>query len=469
MRIALLKFLILFYILASGLVLLFPVDSTMEFTGWNIETMVFVSVSLQLSVALYAVLDAVQKDKDILSYQVILHAIFIGYTISPPVTLLFFRDQIASLGVLGFININYVFTVTNMMVLYQIGLILGAKLRVPQLRLLQTRFSINRMYPLGWLLMLLSLAPYIVLVMSGQWSIGADYSDTFEALSEQTKDSRIMLYLSFLMLLPVTWIILTSFHRKRLLPIATTLLIIVGVTMLKPSRGLLLSTMIIILLGHHYYRKPITMLKGIIALCLVFTLSYTIMDYRTGNEYSNEDIMMRASEGYTTFHNTYLVHQYVEETGDYRWGRGYLLGFANMIPQWLVPIEREQPLPNWLLDTFFPAGMPGGRMFSIVADGYLNFSYPGIILLGALTAYLMKLLYVSFRNSHKSTTEIQLGAILYFFLCAQVYYLIRGDLMSFLMRLYAYSLIPIVLLVIFTLRRKVRALVHAPDTGGTLP
>ena len=31
------------------------------------------------------------------------------------------------------------------------------------------------------------------------------------------------------------------------------------------------------------------------------------------------------------------------------------------------------------------------------------------------------------------------------------------------------ELIPIVLLVIFTLRRKVHALVQTPDTGGTLP
>lgn len=57
-------------------------------------------------------------------------------------------------------------------------------------------------------------------------------------------------------------------------------------------------------------------------------------------------------------------------------------------------------------------------------------------------------------------TETQLGAILYFFLCAQVHYLIRGYLKSFIMRMYAYSLIPIVLLVIFTLRRKVRT--HNP-------
>jgi oligosaccharide repeat unit polymerase len=288
-----------------------------------------------------------------------------------------------------------------------------------------------------------------------------EYVDVFLMLQEQSMSNRLLMYMRFLMPLPVAWLIVTGVVRRDRKALVGIFFVLILVTVFKPSRGLISAAFIVLMLSYHYYRIRLTATRVVIGMVILGMVSFGLIRYRSYDfrEASAVDAAFRVSEGTAVFENTYIVYNYVNDTGVYRWGSPYLRIFLQMVPQWILPFEKQPPLSIWLLQEFFPdvERVGGGRMFSIVADGYMNYSFAGPILLGALFAYFLKLLYVSFVEHRGSEGTLTAAAIAYLFICSQVYFFIRGDLASFVVRLESYSVVPVLFLVIFSRTRRIAA------------
>ena len=453
------KLYIALFALCCALFLFVDVTTVMAFLGVSFNSIVGMLVILHLSLAMYGLLDAMQYDKDILSFRGVLHGIFLSYALVTPIGFLIYSYDFRQYGNIfaTFFEQDRFIKVMMLMALYQVGMIIGSKLRPLQFSVLRTVFSTSRITPISWIILVLALSPWLMLILEGQWGIDKSYGEVFEAVALQRETNPLTTYLGLQTFPPIIWIALYSYKRKQMKWLVILFAFLILITMFKPSRGLIVGAMIAAILCRHYYYKRLSLGKVALFVIIAIVLSMTLMSVRLGDQRDVElsDIAMSSSEGGVIFQNTYLVHKYIEDTGDYRYGIGYLKGYQFLVPKWMLPFERDPNMPLWLLQTFFGPSYPGGRMFSIVADGYLNFSYPGPLILGILTAYIMKIFYTHMRTESSDPRSIELGTILYLVFCVQIYLLYRSDVVYFIVNIYAQLVVTVGVILVFAMRRRV--------------
>jgi oligosaccharide repeat unit polymerase len=447
----LMKFFIVLYIIIGSPLLFYDVSEIYEKYGVSFDIILIYLTSTLSVLVIYFVTKTSKVTKDHLGYVALLQVLSLFYAISGPLSVLMGRDDPANIGNYLYIGFDedYVVRVIFLFLLFQIGIAIGSLFPVNGIKF-NLRFSAKRAVPLCWLMLIASSLPYLLLATSRGITIGGEYIDAFNALSGS---GRVYLYLGFFKLLPLSILLFYYIYNRKYTGVFFVLLLIIISTLIKPSRGLLLSTILMATLSYNYFHHYISLKKLLGIVIIILFLSISIVTIRSHSEIGG-NIAKKVTEGNAMFENTYVVYKYLQNSGTFRLGKDYLTSPLRFVPQKLVPGERTQPLPMWLMETFYPEMMEsgGGRMFSIIAESYLNFSFAGPLLFGILLSIVFKKLYLSMMKIRvrMDSNSIHLIPIFYIYLCGQIYYLLRGDVISFLVRIFSYTILPLFVLIIFS-------------------
>jgi len=412
-------------------------------------------ISIILLIITMALVDSVRIDKDILSYRIMTQLVLLTYSLPSAIAALSLPDDPLKIGYIISANINnkIFFSVLFMFTLMHIGMLIGASIKSFDLKILRIRFSHRKLNSIGWILFLISLVPFLLLYSKTGWSINASYLEAFHTLKLLIINNKILLYSGFLTILPMCWLIITNVSTKKYLIVILLFIMIALVTLIKPSRGLFLTAFLATLLSYHYFIKRLTVKKALIYFVCLSAISVLIVHKRFVNidHYSTLDPLFNIFEGRIIFENTYIIYDYLENTQDYRWGGTYLTAITHMIPKSFIPIKKKIPTSVWFEQYFSGniAEKSSGRMFSIVAEAYMNFFLLGPFLIGVFYTYFLKTLYLSMIKTIKNRNSmISIGTIVYFYFYTQIYYFIRGDITSFIVRTEAFVIVPIIILLI---------------------
>lgn len=428
--------------------------------GFGYRQLIAVLLVISVLLVIKAYYDAMRIDKDILSFRIVSQFILLSYSVVAPLAVLVFDYDRKRIGYYLYKDFDYqrVAEVLFWFVLMQIGMLIGSRIETLELKLRNVVFPSRTLLILGWTLFLLSLSPFIVLAAGGNLQADTDYINTFVVLREQSQAAKALFYLGFFLIFPMFCVLVTAVAMERYKHAMVMMGIIVVITVFKPSRGLLFTAILAVLFAYHYLIRNLKIKHGIIALVVLALLSVVLVDRRAGESASRDriDALIKIGEGSVVFENTYIIAKYLEDTSDYRWGQTYLTALVNIAPQWVLPFKKEESLIMWFRNTFFGAvtERTSGRMFSIIAEAYMNFKLMGPLLLGALYSYFLKMLYVEM-SLQKDRGAISLAMLLYFYFCSTMYYFIRGDLSSFLIRTETYVMLPLIVLLLFRKRAKI--------------
>jgi oligosaccharide repeat unit polymerase len=196
---------------------------------------------------------------------------------------------------------------------------------------------------------------------------------------------------------------------------------------------------------------------------------------RLVSEFGIDQLMPGQAEFVAGFTATMDILEYARnESGNWSYGRTYLLGAAHIVPRYLYP-NRGMLLSDWYVWRFYPgiARTYGGLGFSPVAEAYLNFGWFGppavFVLVGIVLAGLEA--YVARQGSSPSVTLVYAGMAWY--LC----YFQRLDFELFLKGSVA-CLVPYMAAVFYAgskpaskppIRRPGGVIPHLQRAGGSAP
>lgn len=445
--------------LLAAVAIVVDFNDLQSFLGFTYRQVVVILLILAGAIAIKAYYDAIRIDKDILSFRILSQFILLSYAVVSPLAVLLFDYDRKHIGYYLYKDFDYqrIAEVLLWFVLMQIGLMIGSRLNPIELKLHTVRFANRTLRVLGWILFLLSLTPFAVLALEGNLQADTDYINTFVVLGEQSRAAKVLFYLGFLLNFPMFCVLVSAIAGRKYRHVAIMMGFIVLVTLFKPSRGLLFTAILAILFSYHYLVKNLKVKHGIIALLVLAVLSVVLVDRRSGDAVSRDrvDSLLMVGEGAVVFENTYIIARYLHDSEDYRWGRTYVTALTSVVPQWALPFKKEDSLIMWFRHTFFGAvtERTSGRMFSIVAEAYMNFKLLGPLLLGVFYSYFLKLFYTEMKKG-VNDRSVSLALLLYFYFGATMYYFIRGDLSSFLIRTETYVLLPLIILVLFRQRKE---------------
>ena len=445
-----------FYAVAFGIIaiplLFIDVNTMREKYEVSFDYILIYSLYSISIITTYFIIKRGRIRKDHLNYVALLQLLSLFYAVSCPLSIIIAgRLDPSNIGYYLYkeFNENYVIQVVLLFILFQIGIAIGSIFQVTGFKKLDFRFSTKRAIPICWIMLIASTLPYLLIVAQGGITMNREYIDVFNELNNA---GRVSLYLGFFRLLPTTILLFFYIYNKKHKGVGFVFLIVIISTLIKPSRGFLLSTIIVTIISYNYFNNYIS-IKKLLGIAMIFLLlSISIVTIRSRSELS-WNIAKNVSEGNAMFENTYVIYDYMQNSGTFRLGKDYFSAPLRFVPHWLFPIKKNQSLSIWLMDTFYP-GMRekgGGRMFSIVAEGYLNFGLAGPLLFGIVLSIIFKKLYLSTLKikAHMDRKTIHLIPIFYIFLCGQIYYLLRGDIISFAVRILLQAILPLFVLFIF--------------------
>jgi oligosaccharide repeat unit polymerase len=179
-------------------------------------------------------------------------------------------------------------------------------------------------------------------------------------------------------------------------------------------------------------------------------------------EYSNIVETMLAGEFTAASENLGVVLQMVPSSISYMYGRLMINDLIRaIIPGFLFARDTFYSTSLWFNETFFSRAydMGMGMGFSLVAYGYVNFGYPGVVGLFLLLGWLTKKLY------HKAG-QSNIYLISYLAFIAVLISAIRADLTSVISQGWKHILLPILLMIWFG--RIMRKEGQPSSTGGTI-
>lgn len=441
---------IVLIVMISFAIIFFKQGDPQRFLGISFRGELIFLVVIQASILAFSLVNAIAIDHDKLSFRILSQVIFAGYSLLGPLMIIY-SDDIGNI-VQKIYNEDFIIRVIYLFILMQIGMVIGAYLKPINLKVLNKGISTKNLSRSGLILFCISIIPMTIMFLRGDLSLDAEYIQLYQAMQAPTIMNKVAMYANFLLLFPLSWLIIVNVQQKRKKDLIMVLLCILLLTFLKPSRGLILSMSMVAFLSYHYLVKRVTFRHICTFLLVLMVLSFSILIYRVSVGTDKWQMLSKVSEGYSIYENTLLVYDYVNTTSDYRYGVGYFDIILRLIPNSLNPFDLELPLPQWLLEEFFPKTkeIGGGRMFSIVADGYINFGYVGPLLLGVVFSYVLKHLYMSMKRSSQQKKQCSFATIIYFFVSSQMYYFFRGDLASFSLRIGAYVFIPIFALILLS-------------------
>jgi oligosaccharide repeat unit polymerase len=401
-----------------------------------------------------ALIDSIRIDKDVLSYRIMAQLVLLTYSLPSAIAALSFPDDPQKMGYIisGNINNKTIFSVLFIFTLMHIGMFIGASIKGFDLKILRIGYSHQRLNSIGWVLFLISLVPILLIFSKSGWSVNTIYLESFYMLKLLIVKNKFLLYLGFLTILPMCWLIITNVSQRKYLIVILLFIIIALVTLIKPSRGLFLTVFLATLLSYHYFIKRLTIKKALIYFICLSVLSLLILQKRIidSNHDNKLDPLFNVFEGRIIFENTYLVYDYLENTEDFRWGETYFTAITHTIPEGIISGHNKMPISVWFEQYLYGNidEKRSGRMFSIVAEAYMNFYFLGPLLLGVFYTYFLKTLYLSMIESIKNMKNmLSLGTIIYFYFCTQIYYFIRGDITSFFVRTEALVVFPLIIFV----------------------
>ena len=200
-----------------------------------------------------------------------------------------------------------------------------------------------------------------------------------------------------------------------------------------------------ILAQYHYLVKPISLKRLALIVPLLFTLSATMMVYRSffhlgsyrqttelERLFSSTDAFADRTLGswdYAMFDNTIMVMDFFPTAHDYLWGDSYLKILYTPIPRWLWP---DKPMTTSRVATQlmfsyrqYASGTSVG--VSMVGEGYIYFGFAGAILAAALVALILRAIYATFIEHVRTVGSVGVYSVGLF---ALVFDILRGILQS---------------------------------------
>ena len=347
-----------------------------------------------LSIVLISFLESYLIDKDIVSYRIIAQIILSTYSLPTPIMAFYFSDDPWIIGRYIYDDFSYrkIFFVLIIFCMMHIGMYLGAKIKPVDLKLDKIYLSNKWLPMICWILLLISFVPLFNIILRAGFGNIKNYIDVFIKLSEN--DSFIR-YLSYFTMIPACYLIVNNFINRKYFYIFVVLFICILVTTIKPSRGLLFSAILISILSYHYYRNNLKLNKLILLSLALLLLSLIMIHQRSKESFHNYTFtnkMINIMEGKIIFENTYILYGYLEKSNDFRWGATYTDALKQVIPQRFLPVEKPVPPLLWFRHNMFGniTEKSFGRMFSIVAEAYMNFLFVGPFILGVFYSYLIK-------------------------------------------------------------------------------
>ncbi|MDB4442858.1 oligosaccharide repeat unit polymerase, partial [bacterium] len=376
---------------------------------------IFFLIYTILSIVFVSFIESYLIDEDIVSYRIITQIILCTYSLPTPLVAFYFSDDPWMVGRYIYNNFSYrtIFFALLIFCMMHIGMYLGAKIKPIDLRLDKFYMSNKWLPMISLILLLISFVPlYNIILRTGFGNI-ENYKDVFIKLNEN--DSFIN-YLSFFMLIPACYLIVNSFVKKKYFFVLIVFIICILATMIKPSRGLLFSIIFISILSYHYYRNNLKLNKLILLSLAVLLLSFIMIHQRSkesSHDYRFANKLVNITEGKIIFENTYIMYAYLNESNDFRWGATYVDALKHVIPQRFLPVEKPVPTLMWFRHDMFEniSEKSFGRMFSIVAEAYMNFWFIGPFILGIFYSYLIKNFYTAMKNSHRYNV-VTMGTLL---------------------------------------------------------
>jgi hypothetical protein len=133
---------------------------------------------------------------------------------------------------------------------------------------------------------------------------------------------------------------------------------------------------------------------GFVCTPLIYGLMAAIVMSRTAGTFSWEDREKAEGVGNEMFRELLFISAKVPDETDYQYGYSYYVQLVNPIPRFLWP-DKPKLGTDLLIANMYGAVNADGEAYLTISPGligemYLNFSWPGIILLSAFGGWLVK-------------------------------------------------------------------------------
>ncbi|WP_341322766.1 O-antigen polymerase [Solibacillus sp. FSL H8-0523] len=240
----------------------------------------------------------------------------------------------------------------------------------------------------------------------------------------------------------ITFIKNEKFNNKELFAF---ILITFGIFYYSGERDLFLRGLIVILFLYYIFSAKqkinlLTIIMGISSLLLIPLMAKFKYFGLTGNVSKSDGNFLLSlfnSEFASASKNLQII--LLSEYNSYFGGQSYIWGIIRGLN--LDSIFTAPSIMSWYNSTFFEENR-AGQGFSILAEGYLNNGYSGIVFIAVSIGLIMKLLY--------RTSKINVYFFVYYLSAIPIFmYSLRADLANLLTPLIGQNLLFLVLLLIF--------------------
>lgn len=412
-------------------------------------------VLLQVGLAFESLRESLSREGDPFCPRCFAQFVILAYSLGTPLLAVFDNSNRVLLGlfVAGDFSWKDITGTSLLFLLMQTGLYVGTRVRVRPLSLSKSGFKGRQLTQLSWLLFSLALVYYGYTFQQMGWH-ETSYVDVYAQMQTESAQNPLLSYLSFFSLLPLCSIICASIKEKRNVSVVLVLVALGALTFVKPSRGIVFSTLIVLAFARHYYIRKLSLRQMIVGVVALSLLSIGMVGLRSaggvGRIVKSHEELTFVGEGDIIYDNTYKVFQNTLSTGDYKYGSTLLDGLLSAVPSYILPFDRGPSPMMWFRNAFFSTKVTeqaGGRMFSIVAEAFMNFGYFGPLIIGFLYGLFLNVLYVSAMTSLRPQKLISLAAILYYYFASQMYYFMRGDFSSFVIRTAGFVAVPLIVMI----------------------
>lgn len=280
-----------------------------------------------------------------------------------------------------------------------------------------------------------------------------------------------------LLLLSIIAILTISVYKKRVPKlfwlIAATWFGIATVVL--QERNLLFQFIIVSIFIYHLFIQKIRLRKLIVIGLICFFLIGLLGMYRAIKHYGSSILSSETMLSYTflgefqsaSYNLMVLLDGLKSGIVEYKCGKTFIADIIQQFTSSSLFTEREERQNGsaWFNKTFYPSTFAagGGRGFSLVAEGYLNFGIIGVIGLFFLLSTMLNILY--------KRSNVPFIALIYVLIIPSVLYSIRMDLATLLSYAWKHVTIPILLIIVVS-KFIVESVHHEPSSeliGGKIP
>jgi hypothetical protein len=271
-------------------------------------------------------------------------------------------------------------------------------------------------------------------------------------------------------------------QRRDLLCFLVVLLVITAMNAIMGNRSLILYQLVATLLVWHLAVRRIALVRAVPVVLVAF-VGLNLLGYLRGGDYESvHDVLTRTTDRVGHVQESNELHTgmiYTITTGEFvvpfeslpmllsapiplRWGATYATAIAFFVPSAIWP-DRPEPLGAWYMKRFYGGGfLPNeGRAFYFLAEGYLNWGPAGVLIVMAAWGLALGILGARVKAGADPLSALVLALTL-----AYIPRGIAGEFSTMLVGLPQQSLLPLVLIAPYLVRR-VRADRETERGAGT--